>query len=557
LTRVSHSLGSALHLVSNGAWNIMDLTDISITETDGQIFLRCLPSRARAPVDAAMLHTLLEQAGFGQCVWFEDAIVAAAASCNTQQTPVVAHIAQRSDACVQVQIAADEMAAQVHLTAPHGGKAVTLEDIQQALQEAGVVFGIDEAALIHACDFGQTQDVAVACGVAPQDGRDTAFETLLAQTANRAPQLDENGLIDYREHGAIMVVHPGEPLMRRIPPTPGVTGHTVRGRELVPRAGIDAPFAATLSGARLAPDDPNLLQAAAVGQPVLVNHGVMVEPVLRVAEVNIATGNIHFDGAVQVEGEVTHGMRVQASGDIVVGGTVDGGLLEAGGDIRIAGGIIANSKVHAQGAVSARFAEGSTIRAGTIISVDDMALSCDLESLNQILVGDKVPKRGRLVGGSATAMMLIRVPLLGSNKSGTTRIRLAVNTRLDAQMKELAVRLAQEKTTEENLQKLVKHLEATGDPKGMLERVKASWRQAVQVWSRSLAEQRALEEQMALAAKARLELGLGVGGAVDLSFGSQHARLRTEFDQGVFSMDPVAGMVFTNPAGKVVVIMKP
>jgi hypothetical protein len=154
-------------------------------------------------------------------------------------------------------------------------------------------------------------------------------------------------------------------------------------------------------------------------------------------------------------------------------------------------------------------------------------------------------------------MMLIRVPLLGSNKSGTTRLRLAVNTRLDAQMKELAVRLAQEKTTEENLQKLVKHLEATGDPKGMLERVKASWRQAVQVWSRSLAEQRALEEQMALAAKARLELGLGVGGAVDLSFGSQHARLRTEFDQGVFSMDPVAGMVFTNPAGKVVVIMKP
>lgn len=56
----------------------------------------------------------------------------------------------------------------------------------------------------------------------------------------------------------------------------------------------------------------------------------MVEPILRVAEVNMATGNIHYDGTVQVDGEVQHGMLVQASGDIIVSGTVDGGVLEAG-----------------------------------------------------------------------------------------------------------------------------------------------------------------------------------------------------------------------------------
>ena len=138
----------------------------------------------------------------------------------------------------------------------------------------------------------------------PENGRDTGFDPLLTFTANRAPKVDDNGLIDYREHSGILVVHPGEPLMRRIPPTPGVAGHTVKGRELPPRPGVDTPFAAQINGAKTASHDPNLLEAASVGQPVLVNCGVNVEPLLRVAEVNMTTGNIHFDGTVQVDGEI-------------------------------------------------------------------------------------------------------------------------------------------------------------------------------------------------------------------------------------------------------------
>lgn len=535
----------------------MDLTGISVTETEGQVFLRHQPVAGRPPVDAAMLHVLLEEAGFGQCLLHEEAIASAAADCNTVQTPFVVQVAERRNASVQVEIAPDEMAVQVSLVPPQGGKPISLEDIQQALRDAGVVFGIDEAALVHACSVGQGEHLPVASGMPPEDGHDTGFDALLTLTADRAPKVDDNGLIDYREHGGILVVHPGEPLMRRIPPTPGVPGHTVKGRELPPRPGVDKPFSAQLSGAQPASDDPNLLEAASVGQPVLVDCGVQVEPILRVAEVNMATGNIHFEGTVQVDGEVSHGMKVQASGDIVVKGTVDGGLLEAGGDIHVSGGIIAQARVQANGAVSARFAENSSIHAGTVIALDDMALGCELESLNQIIIGEKVPQRGRLVGGSATAMMLLRVPLLGSDKSGTTVVKVGANAELEHQMQELNVRLEKEKTNEENLQKLVKHLSTVGDPKGMLERVKAAWRQAVQVWSKSLAERRELEEQMALTLQARVEIKLAVDGAVDLAFGSKVARLRTELSDGVFSFDPEAGILFTDSAGRVTVVATP
>lgn len=532
----------------------MDLPGITVTETEGQVFLRHLPVAGRAPVDAAMLHALLDEAGFGQCLLHEDAIASAAAECNTAQTPFVVQVAERRDASVQVEIAPDEMAVQVSLVPPLGGKPITLEDIQQALKDAGVVYGIDEAALVHACSVGQGENLPVASGAPPENGRDTGFDPLLTFTANRAPKVDDNGLIDYREHSSILVVHPGEPLMRRIPPTPGVAGHTVKGRELPPRPGVDTPFAAQINGAKTASHDPNLLEAASVGQPVLVNCGVNVEPLLRVAEVNMTTGNIHFDGTVQVDGEVSHGMTVQASGDIVVKGVVDGGLLEAGGDIRVSGGIIAQARVQARGAVSARFAENSAIFAGTVIALDDMALGCELECLNQIIIGDKLPQRGSLVGGSATAMMLVRVPLLGSDKSGITVVKVGANAELQRQMQELAARLEKEKTNEENLQKLLKHLSTAGDPKGMLERVKASWRQAAQVWTQSLAEYRDLEEQMARTQKARVEVGRAVGGGVDVSFGSKIARMRTELSGGVFSVDPQTGILFTDASGWMTVV---
>jgi hypothetical protein len=150
--------------------------------------------------------------------------------------------------------------------------------------------------------------------------------------------------------------------------------------------------------------------------------------------------------------------------------------------------------------------------------------------------------------------MLVRAPLLGSDKGGLTRVTLGANAELEEQMQALQLRLETEKTQEENLSKLSKQLTAAGDPKGMLERVKASWQQAVQVWSKSLAERAELEKQLAVMQKAKVEVGVGgVAGPVDLAVGRTNAYLRTEYSRGVFSLDPEMGLVWTNPSGR----MKP
>jgi len=529
----------------------MNLAGITFNEADAKVLLVSQPSPGRPLVDVAALHALLTQEGYGSCLLDEAAIEKAAGMCNVQDAPFGLQVAQRLDAVLSVQVDAQEMTASLSITAPHGGKAATLADVMQALAQAQVVYGLDGAAVARACQLGQCSSVVVARGTVAHDGTDAQFEALIPETVDREPKLNEAGLIDYREHGDIAVVPAGAALMRRTPATPGVSGQTVKGRELPAVPGHDATFAVKLDGAEASRDDPNLLVAAVSGQPVRVSCGVMVEPILRVKEVNMATGNIHFDGTVHVSGEVVQGMKVQASGDIVVDGMVDGGQLDAGGNIEVAGGVIAHAKLTAGGSVTARFAEGVYISAGTLIAIGDMVVDCELHSQNQIIIGTNSPEHGRLVGGVATAAMLLQVPLLGSSKAAITQVVVGTNPELQAKYAALLHHIEEEKTNEAHLEKLVKQLKATGDPKGLLERVKASRQHAVQVWGQSLADKAALEKEMALALTAKLVVTLGGEGAVDLSIGTVKARLRHEFDDGTFSINPEAHVVFTRPDGKV------
>jgi len=527
----------------------MDYPGLELTEIDRQVVLRCKPQAQRSLVDPAALHALLEQGGYGQFRLLEDAIKSAADDCNRRQDTFEVKLAERCDSVIDLQILDNDMTVVLNLAPPQGGTAASEADVVGALSKAGVTFGINSAAIVQACKQGRCAGLVVASGIAAVNGTDTIFEELIPQTANREANLDQNGRIDYREHGSIAVVHAGAPLMRRTPAKSGSDGYTVRGHVLSAKHGHEQPFAPQLAGAEVASDNPNVLRAAVSGQPVRVACGVMVEPVLRLKEVNMASGNVHFDGTVEVAGEVAQGMKIEASGDIVVADLVDGAVLRSGGDIRVGGGVIAHARLHAHGSVSARFAQGSRIEAGSVIALSDTALDCELESFNQIIIGSNAPKHGHLSGGVATAMMLLSVPLLGLANGAVTRVVLGVNHKLEAQHAALLERIAKEKESEDKLGKLIKQLTATGDPKGMLERVKESRQHAMAVWGKSLAEQAELEAQMALAHTARLEVGVAVAGAVDLLFGKQMVPVRREFDAGVFEHDSEGHIVFTDQNG--------
>lgn len=529
--------------------SVLQIPGLSFEEADNQILLVALPSAERQPVNSIQLNELLIQEGYGDCSINQMAVLSAAEMCNVQKEPFGIELARRHDAEYQIHVASDGMNATLTIIPPVGGRATDTEDALKELAKAHVVFGIDQIAVRDACERGSCTNVIVARGTDAIDGTDAIFEDLTPHTVDREPKLDENGLIDYRERGAITAVQQGDPLMRRIPATPGTDGQNVKGSIVKAKPGHDRNFANGLKGSEISSEDSCMLIAAVGGLPVRVDAGVNVEPVVRFKEVNMATGNIHFDGSVHVTGEVVQGMTVNATGDIVVDGMVDSGILQAGGDIRITGGIIGRAKVHAEGSVTARFAEGVEIRAGTIIALKDMALECELHAINQITIGTGSRKTGRLVGGTATAMMAIRVATLGSDKGGTTKVILGSNPVLEAEYAALLKRIEEEKAQETRLEQLVKQLK-TADPRGMLERARSSWQQAVQAWGKSLKEREILEKELEKSKLARLEITVGTEGTVEVSMCKMVARLRQDFSTGVFSIDEGGNLIFTGRDGK-------
>ncbi|RZK99479.1 MAG: DUF342 domain-containing protein [Rubrivivax sp.] len=525
---------------------------VDLIEADGQLQLSHQPMPDRPPLTLEGAKALLAQAGYADWFLFDDALKEAVGRCGGHE-PFRMAIAERRDAQFELESAQDAMTAWVTVTPARGGKALDANDLVLALAQAGVLFGIDEAALMKVCTAPEGGRAVAAQGKPARNGEDAHFEMLVDVTRDRRPKVGEDGLIDFRELGDIPVVDAGQVLMRIIPETVGFLGRNIRAEVLEPMKGRPEAFPDDLPGAKVDDQDPKLLRAVFKGQPVRVGNGVMVEQVVYFKGASMASGNISFDGTVHIEGDVLTGMKVRASGDIIVTGTVDGGHLDAGGSIRVGGGIIAHAVVHAGDSVSSRFVENSLVEAGIGIAVDSMVLQSQLQAGNQIVVGTQSPQRGRLVGGSARAMMLIRTPLLGDPSSTVTQVLVGVNPVLEAEYQEVLGLITKQNQEEENLGKLVQHLAKQGDKTGVLERVRTTWSQALQALGALLVRKDELEKQMALFDKARVEVGVGVSGAVDLAFGKTQRRLRHVYDIGAFSVDQ-GQVLFTGPDGDPAVV---
>jgi uncharacterized protein len=388
------------------------------------------PEASSRPVDEAWLRARLDELGYGSLRYLAPAATRLLASYNSGKAFSV-RLAERADAVSHIVVSPDALQAQLFLEAAQGGAAISIDQVLAALAESGVTWGVDHAAIQAAVAAGAADGVIVARGRAPESGSDGNLESLLPEVRSRTPRIDESGLTDYRDLGAILTVHPGDSLMRRHPATLGVDGLNLRGDTLPAAPGREAMFSANLKGTASAADDPNLLLAAIAGQPVEARGGMVVEPVYTVQDVDTGTGNIDFDGSVVIQGDVAAGMTVHASGDIEIGGTAEAASLEAGGNIVIKGGVLGNPgqsgeyRIRCGGSFSAAFAQKAIIDAGDSIFIDDAAMQCELTANNHVRVGGK--KRGHVVGGVARATLSVAAKVLGSDNRTRTRVEIGVN----------------------------------------------------------------------------------------------------------------------------------
>jgi uncharacterized protein (DUF342 family) len=495
------------------------------------------PTAISAPIDEVWLMQALAAQGWADLRVLQSPVNILLSAYNQGTAVAALRVAEVVDAQFTISLSADAMQALFELQVPKGGNPLTKEAVLLHLAGMGISEGIDLVAIDEALAAGTATGVAIAHGTLPQHGADGYLERLLPNARSRTPRVDDSGQVDYRDLGDILVVKPGDPLMRRHPPIDGISGRNLLGAQIPARSGKVAVFASVLNGAEISADDPDLLAAAINGQPVEIPGGMMVEPVFTVPAVSMASGNINFDGTVSVKGDVAKGMSVKATGDIEVDGVVEMASLEAGGDIVIKGGVIgalgkkdaASHSIRCGHHFVAGYTQNVRIESGDTIEIRDTAIQCELIAVNCIVVGSK--GRGSIVGGHHQATLSVRAKQIGSPQRAKTHIEIGVNPAMHKHLLELAKR---RDGSETQLLELSKLLDFASKNPGRIppdKRVKAI--QMAKGLAQDIAtlrsEQEVLNHKIALSMGARVIALEHIFEGVEVQLGNKRFRVPSEF----------------------------
>lgn len=446
---------------------------ILVAEENGDLKARFDPTVGLAPPDLVALHERLMLDGCSECLLDQQAIDEFLALCATTAKVLERKIGQRRDGSFVLEVERDLMSVYLTLVPPQGGKPAGPAVID-ALREKGVVFGIHHAVLDEALAAGQCKNLLIAEGIPDEDGTPVRFERLFVEGVQAVGAEDENANIKMTDIGRLPLVHPGDLLMRRHPAIPGKNGTNVLNEPVLPRACSDDPFDSDLSGAAPSAEDPDLLVATLAGQAVVVKRGVRVNPVIDVANVDLETGSIKFEGTLNVAGDIRAGMKVEVTGDVVVKGCIEAAEIIAGGSVSVVGGIIGRSEARAPGAhalpdntarircgtfLKALFAESAHIEAMETITIDREANHCELMAGKDVLIGKLGARGGQLVGGVVQAKERVECTVLGSPATVATRVQVGLDPYLDEEIL-TKKRLLQQKSAElERVLQLQEHLQ--------------------------------------------------------------------------------------------------
>lgn len=442
---------------------------------DGKLLAIFEACECKPQLDEAIIKDALAKQGLSSLFLYENSLPDLIKKYSEATEGFVLEIGERRDGICILKIDDDKMAAKLTLIPPYGGTPAGLLQIQQALQEKGVVKGIIKNEIEAALKEGYATERVIAQGAQPVRGIDARFQSLIPQIRERKPRIDERGIVNYRDLGQLIVVKPGDPLMCRTPPTEGEKGWDIIGQVVMPQPGQDIPFASGLQGVELDsddeldPDNNSLLLAAIAGQPKLVPNGVVVEPTIALPQVDISTGNMRFDGTINIKGDVKEGMKIHVTGDVFVGGTVEAAEIEAGGNVVIKGGVIGhseqsgdpsedlifNAKIISKGSISARFAENVSMNAGIDIIIEEFSMHNHLTALNRILVGKSGGKKGRIIGGITCAPALVKTAIIGSSAGFVTKVRAGFNPYLQAKIDKFKLKIDANEKEQGDIRKII------------------------------------------------------------------------------------------------------
>jgi uncharacterized protein len=423
--------------------------DFFYLSSDGQFVLLAIEP-VEMNVDVQLLTGLLQQSNFRNYQISEKALQDAANNFNelkngsSSAEGVSSHsvmiVARRLDGQLSVLLSKDGMSATATVTAPYAGKRISVPQVRATLNAEGITHGISTQAIsellvqVDALAPGAELTAVVARGQEAINGADSRFEKLVETLRERVlrPQVQDarQDRVDLRDLGTMVTVAVGDAVMCRHAPEPGIPGFKVTGESLPAKPGEEVAWNVG-TGTQVSLDDPELLIAIQEGLPQEIEHGMQVDEVLTIRDVDAKFGHVTFSGSVMISGNVCEGMHVKAGGSVTIAGLVESAEIVAGGDVLVEKGIIGHPlhehgyyscKIRCGGSVAARFGQYADITAAGDVMIGSQLLHCRVETPGSLTVADASRSKGSLLGGEIIVGQQVLAVTLGGMADTSTHI---------------------------------------------------------------------------------------------------------------------------------------
>jgi uncharacterized protein (DUF342 family) len=400
----------------------------SIEQSSERLQIEVDPLLCDENITADDIAAALGESEFADMVLLPDAIAKLdsdikAAKAEGNMDAIISVIGEPKQSGISIELAKDLMSATMTVKLPDHMQLPSFNEVLVLLGEHNIKRGISKKRIQNLLSSalegepGKEHTAVIALGLPPRAGKPSRVMPLVPNALDRVlrPQAIDNNRVDMRNLGDILCVEVDQAIAQRIAPSDGRKGYTVTNKTLAPMKGEWE--AVTLGeNTRFAEHDENIILANLSGQPKFENNIIMVDDTFVAKGVNVGTGNIDYQGAVIVNGDVTENMQIIATGDVTVNGFVESAFIKSGGDIIITQGATGkmndeDCRLIAEGNIFLQHGQGLDLKVGKNLTVKRQLAYSRVQCKGDIVIGDEDNPSGNIFAS--------KIVCYGSVKAGS------------------------------------------------------------------------------------------------------------------------------------------
>lgn len=238
----------------------------------------------------------------------------------------------------------DRMSAYACLFPPeNGGEELTLEEFLGDMHYEGIRYGVLQEDVQRGFELGCFRIFLVARGKPPVAGEDGKVTELLQRRRSMCLEIQNGSQVDFEQGAQLQPIRKGTVICLIRPPKAGVDGMDVTGQTL-PCAQAQSAFVP--QGKNTVISRGGQVLAAAVDGILYIEDDrfCIHEQKIIDGDLNQFQGTLQVSGNLYIGGDVDGGVAIEASGEIVINGKMgQAKVTSTGGTIRVQKGIYGTS----------------------------------------------------------------------------------------------------------------------------------------------------------------------------------------------------------------------